>query len=198
MAWKCIKDMEKIRITESQLSGLIEESVKKYLTEIGDTPTGAYALGRVAGRAYNRADNNDENTPEWDKHAKVAMRASGSANRRYRDDFNKGVNDQTSIINGGQAKYSDDYGFPSPNPYLAALKRTRNPNGYTEEDMKDAESKLIDAWRILAYWHDDNGYTPVFGGKAYDLCWEAIKAIKQLGKYCFGWGTWGRHDVNAW
>ena len=40
----------KIRLTESQLKGLIAESVKSVLNEIGETPNGQRWLGRAARR----------------------------------------------------------------------------------------------------------------------------------------------------
>ena len=46
--------VSKIRLTESELKKVIAESVKKILSEIGDTPRGQYAMAAVAGRAHQR------------------------------------------------------------------------------------------------------------------------------------------------
>ena len=44
----------KVRLTESKLKQIVAESVKKVLSEIGDTPKGQFALGAVRGRASAR------------------------------------------------------------------------------------------------------------------------------------------------
>ena len=44
----------KIKLTETELKKIIAESVKKVLSEIGDTPRGQYAMAAVAGRAHQR------------------------------------------------------------------------------------------------------------------------------------------------
>ena len=50
-------EMNRIRLSESQLRQIIEESVKKVLKEIGDTEGGQNMLGRAKQRAlYNRED----------------------------------------------------------------------------------------------------------------------------------------------
>lgn len=45
-----------VRLTESDLHRLVERSVRRALNEIGDTKSGQYMLGRVAGRAKDRGD----------------------------------------------------------------------------------------------------------------------------------------------
>lgn len=45
-----------VRLTESDLHRLVENSVRRALTEIGDTQKGQYMLGRVAGRAKANKD----------------------------------------------------------------------------------------------------------------------------------------------
>lgn len=45
-----------IRLNENQLRQIVTESVKKVLNEIGDTESGQYMLGRLAGRKWNKAD----------------------------------------------------------------------------------------------------------------------------------------------
>lgn len=54
----CNRNMNKklIRLTESDLHRIVKESVNKILNEIGDTPQGQYALGRVGERARRRDD----------------------------------------------------------------------------------------------------------------------------------------------
>ena len=50
-------EMNRIRLSESQLQQIIEESVKKVLKEIGDKERGQNILGRAKQRAlYNRED----------------------------------------------------------------------------------------------------------------------------------------------
>lgn len=44
----------RIKLTETELKKIIAESVKKVLSEIGDTPRGQYAMAAVAGRAHQR------------------------------------------------------------------------------------------------------------------------------------------------
>lgn len=44
-----------IKLNETELKKIIAESVKKVLSEIGDTPRGQYAMAAVAGRANQRA-----------------------------------------------------------------------------------------------------------------------------------------------
>lgn len=44
-----------IRLTESDLHRIVEESVKQIINEIGDTPRGQYMLGRLAGK-YGGSD----------------------------------------------------------------------------------------------------------------------------------------------
>ena len=44
----------KIKLTESKLKEIVAESVKRVLSEIGDTPKGQFALGAVKGRASAR------------------------------------------------------------------------------------------------------------------------------------------------
>ena len=46
-----------IRLTEEDLHNIIKESVKKALNEIGDTPDGQYALGKLAQRQLHRDKN---------------------------------------------------------------------------------------------------------------------------------------------
>lgn len=49
-----------VRLTEKDLHHLIKESVKKTINEIGDTPKGQYALGKLAGRYKNNPQRNHE------------------------------------------------------------------------------------------------------------------------------------------
>lgn len=49
-----------VRLTEKDLHNLIQEAVKKTLNEIGDTPKGQYALGKLAGRYKANPQKNAE------------------------------------------------------------------------------------------------------------------------------------------
>jgi hypothetical protein len=46
-----------VRLTESELHRIIKESVNRVLNEIGDTPNGQYALGKLAQRQLHRDKN---------------------------------------------------------------------------------------------------------------------------------------------
>ena len=47
----------RVKLTETELKKIIAESVKKVLSEIGDTPRGQYALGAVKGKVSENTDN---------------------------------------------------------------------------------------------------------------------------------------------
>jgi hypothetical protein len=50
-----------IKLTESELRTIISESVKRIINEIGDTPAGQEAMGRLQARYKQRADNERQN-----------------------------------------------------------------------------------------------------------------------------------------
>lgn len=84
-----------IKMNEEQLRSLIAESVNNVLNEIGNTPQGMYALGQVAGRAYDRMFNGTKNSVGDGvvalnpKYGKVAQDAAYAAAGGYMDWKNK-------------------------------------------------------------------------------------------------------------
>lgn len=46
----------KVKLTESRLNQIVAESVKRVLSEIGDTKQGSYLIGRTNARAAFRGD----------------------------------------------------------------------------------------------------------------------------------------------
>lgn len=48
-----------IRLTESEIKGMIREAINEALNEVGDTDAGKYLLGRVAGRQWKQGRYND-------------------------------------------------------------------------------------------------------------------------------------------
>lgn len=86
-----------VRLTESQFNMLIAESVKKALNEIGDTPAGQYALGRLSARQGKYSSEDDANTRKYAE----AQRIAHGPDYYY---FRNGVGDQMSL-----QRSMDDY-----------------------------------------------------------------------------------------
>ena len=97
-----------VRLTESQLHNIIAESVSQILNEIGDTPKGAYDLGRLYGRykgrkLYSPSKENKDRISDMEKYIEakkfddVARRRAfdrGEANQRFATDFAFGIEDK--------------------------------------------------------------------------------------------------------
>ena len=90
-----------IRLTESELRGMINEAVKGALNEIGDTKRGQFMLGRAAARKYPKDSNvTDDALKRRQKPWSVD------------DKFGKGWERQRDImngLNGATSKMKFDY-----------------------------------------------------------------------------------------
>lgn len=71
-----------IKLTESDLHRIVDESIKKVLNEIGDTNRGQFMLGRLAGRKYA----NNHTADGFDEYGKIAKYANKQ--RPYNGMFN--------------------------------------------------------------------------------------------------------------
>lgn len=77
-----------IRLTESDLHRIIEESVKIYLNEIGDTPRGNFALNAVRGRAAARPRYHNDKYGSVNARAKQQRIASDASDKAW-DNYKK-------------------------------------------------------------------------------------------------------------
>lgn len=73
----------KIKLTETELKKIIAESVKKVLSEIGDTPRGQYALGAVKGRAAARAKYQNSKFGGANQQAKLNQTINNASDTAY-------------------------------------------------------------------------------------------------------------------
>lgn len=108
------KNMNKaiFRMTESELYGLIRESVKKVLKEYGETPSGQRNLGALHARKVLR--NNDLSMDTY----KYAERSRGG------DKYNN-VGDNMNPMYKDYAKGYVDYLDAHPDEYVANQRRRR-------------------------------------------------------------------------
>ena len=67
--------MAKVTINENTLKQIVAESVKKVLSEIGDTKRGQYMLGRLARRQFIDKD--------YDDYANTHFYANDQAHKKY-------------------------------------------------------------------------------------------------------------------
>lgn len=86
-------EMNRIRLSESQLRQIIEESVKKVLKEIGDTEGGQNMLGRAKQRAlYNKECGKETEISNyaWNQREKNPI----SQKKQLRNAYAQGFEDQ--------------------------------------------------------------------------------------------------------
>ena len=86
-------EMNRIRLSESQLQQIIEESVKKVLKEIGDTEGGQNILGRAKQRAlYNREDGKEAEISNYAYNQR--QKQPISQRKQLRNAYQQGFGDQ--------------------------------------------------------------------------------------------------------
>lgn len=99
----------KIKLTETELKKIISESVKKVLSEIGDTPRGQYALGAVKGRAAARGRYQNSKFGGAKQQAKLNQTINNAADAAYNQRKNMDNNKYREMDNAEQRGYY--YGF---------------------------------------------------------------------------------------
>lgn len=99
----------KIKLTEAELKKIISESVKKVLSEIGDTPRGQYALGAVKGRAAARGRYQNSKFGGAKQQAKLNQTINNAADAAYNQRKNMDNNKYREMDNAEQRGYY--YGF---------------------------------------------------------------------------------------
>ena len=99
----------KIKLTEAEIKKIISESVKKVLSEIGDTPRGQYALGAVKGRAAARGRYQNSKFGGAKQQAKLNQTINNAADAAYNQRKNMDNNKYREMDNAEQRGYY--YGF---------------------------------------------------------------------------------------
>lgn len=79
-----------IRLTEEDLHNIIKESVKKALNEIGNTPKGQYALGKLSQRQLHRDKNPKAAFKTMWKAGDNNLENSSNKSNAYRDGKSNG------------------------------------------------------------------------------------------------------------
>jgi hypothetical protein len=125
---------QKIRLTEHDLHNIVSESVKRALSEIGDTHRGQYTLGRVMARdrkdPYEKSRYNDM----------VLDRVKSSDLSDDDSDFGNGFYDQRRAEESGF-----DLGWKHKTyPFHTINRIIKNSNGMRERDYDELRSKFIE------------------------------------------------------
>ena len=136
-----------IRLTESDLHRIIENSINTVLNEIGDTDRGKDAIAQIQGRAAARIMRDPSHAAKYQKTFKDAEnRLKGQKNGKgFQKGFQKGLKEaKNDDIENGEPNdfdlYHDDgvYGDENPIDYDALY------DGYTDDDyqqfMDDADA----------------------------------------------------------
>lgn len=108
-----------VRLTESDLHRLVENSVRRALTEIGDTQKGQYMLGRVAGRA--KANKDKDTFMAAKNHRPEDPAADDKLFRRHA--FKQGMEDQEGYQYYRDRENDDDYYRDAADTMGRAMKR---------------------------------------------------------------------------
>lgn len=104
------ENKEVIKLSESQLYKIINESVTNILNEIGDTRKGRYKMGRVMGRQLNRGQQDDE---------AIISNMNSTA-------FRAGLYDEKPLMDKDYLKQFDNY--------LGKYERRERHNRYLERN----------------------------------------------------------------
>ena len=103
-----------IKLSESELHKLIENTVKNVINEVGDTEKGQKALGALTARQANKAKNTDHNKEpkEWSKNmlepAKTFLHAKKNAKGNEGKWGNKSFTDKEHPFNKGYDEYEQE------------------------------------------------------------------------------------------
>ena len=168
-----------MKLTYGQLKGMIAESVKRTLNEIGDTTRGQYMLGRLDAR--NRMEK--ENNPDG-RHGAYKGAAYDSAMKNWKDDptlepsFDKGWGDEHAERDSHFKK--SQYNMRSMNDrdalgtkFVNFLQRDDRMLQLVQEyesEGKDAFNELMDAFEEkLGYTLTDKSRKAC--KKAYNMWW---------------------------
>lgn len=164
-----------MKLTYGQLKGMIAESVKRTLNEIGDTPMGDYMLGRLDMRnEMDKEENPDGKHATYRNNAYWKAKENGGGNT---DNFSLGMHNQKL---GDKRKIKHDYdsikmdyldklgerfvGFFSKNDKMLQLISEYETEG------KDAFDELMDAFEEkLGYTLTDKSRKAC--KKAYNMWW---------------------------
>ncbi len=135
---------EIIKLTESDLHKIIENSVKKYINEIGDTPKGNFALNAVRGRAVARPRYHNGkygSVNDRAKQAKIASDASDKAWDNYTKNHNLGFHNEAGY----------NYGYSKGMEEGCNEESFQNNQNYSHFAVNKATNKIVNGWDYSDY-----------------------------------------------
>jgi hypothetical protein len=133
-----------IRLTESDLHRIIENSVKKYINEIGDTPKGNFALNAVRGRAAARPRYHNDKYGSVNNKAKQARIASDASDKAW-DNYTKNHN----LGFHNEAGYN--YGYSKGMEEGCNEESFQNNQNYSHFAVNKATNKIVNGWDYSDY-----------------------------------------------
>lgn len=133
-----------IRLTESDLHRIIENSVKKYINEIGDTPKGNFALNAVRGRAVARPRYHNGKYGSVNDRAKQARIASDASDKTW-DNYTKNHN----LGFHNEAGYN--YGYSKGMEEGCNEESFQNNQNYSHFAVNKATNKIVNGWDYSDY-----------------------------------------------
>ena len=180
--------MKKIRLTEKDLHNIVSNTVKRIITEIGDTPRGQYMLGRLSA-AY---DEPELYLDDYDEVPEVADYASknwqGNIGGKHHYAFNLGKGDEQGlnwIHNGSQEHFRAKHGLPQ----MQEGKKTKIYR-MTESDLHGIISKAVkkylkeDVGMASDSWYNEEDYEGKVGQvgmiRSYDIGYITTEQMEQM------------------